>query len=1271
MDSSNDEGTTPPNLGETTLPPPPPSTHTGENLFPPTLPLTSLPQRPQHSFYAPPPSHHTTHPSSKSHHHDPSPSSHSADTGHKLPPPTATATAFSDGDDEEETPFTQVSHQRTRRGGQSFRGPSSRASHGHPSQHSNGASFSDPLHLPLQAPSHGPSASATSRPNPRVTLQQPSLAISALQASGFFNDALPSLPVDPSPILQSLQNLNVLPQNFLFESMIVTIKLPPKEPSAPKRIIIMDVTPLFFNAIIEALKTSAQSSIISKSWSLALIVGIGPTPPPSNDEDVTQYMFQIIFRWSPSSSITLDQVQNIISLSSSCTESRVHIITRSRRSDQPHTTFVDTPLNCLAVFSKNMTEAIPRSIKTKSPSLSYQFTLTLHDNCPDNRIAQILTEISTTILGRSISTLTDVKTFQRVSQIHSNYTAAPRITNNWRHVATFHREPSEDCPRLFNSLLALHKLHRSKLLFPTDHPPSKVKNATFSFFNEMKQSKIKTNTNLIDWMVKTFDSFTSHNPLSLQTDTETDGGSAIELRRNPQNPWQAPRPNPLPNLVLPGFAPLFENYNEFLHKLQAEKRTHLATPRIVTPPSLTSLSSIETSSISISFTTTVEDIPYTVQGPMLFTRHDFGQFTTIDGRKWNNACLLLCLASATQLDPTLLAHYFTARKRMLCEADTLYQQHQTLRDHWASFCFLSEYSHFGSCFPRSLTEQEWAGSFTLGKTIDFNHICALAPLEICNCSILFITDNSLPDNHNRSDIFIELSTAPNKISYFPPTTTDEDTPLTFIIILHRDSHYTLLTPSTLHDNVLPHNYTDEILAFLTLNHQIHIPAAYSSNTPPIARLVGLAYPCSDTTEMETAHRLMLKDIRDNFDRSLPREGDHDCFPIVIDDTPPPAPIPATEIPTPASSASKPNIPFTPSPLPGSKHGRVIDAPDSAEAAHTAPRPRDSGESPPTLNAMSLSSSSPPAQAEHHAPFPLHDAHGVDCDLYVEPPQNDPISSSPPSPASSEPSSAEPPPWPIDRIIRCASVALNERLRPDSPTNARNLRYLVHRPHLCNIWTSYNVVRTTEACDLFILANPEITGHVFTNAPPPASDTATDSNSSSLDLGDLVTAATPANETAFQFQLGVRGQVSSDTSSETGSYSASGIGSQFSSSIAPSINSTGSFHPHLMSTTAYPRFRPPPCTNPTCASMSFGCFHQDNHTCDFDNCRRRIQYAEFGWHCPHCDRDYCITCRPVPWTPVSSVLSNTPSSQHPGTQELLLDNPPTTPVASHSQASSEV
>jgi hypothetical protein len=676
---------------------------------------------------------------------------------------------------------------------------------------------------------------------------------------------------------------------------------------------------------------------------------------------------------------------------------------------------------------------------------------------------------------------------------------------------------------------------------------------------------------------------------------------------------------------------------------------------------------------------------------MLFTRYDFGQMLTVDGKRYGNSCLLLCLAAQTKLNPSDLALYFATRAHMLNDVTALYDKNELLRDSWANFCHPSpspNFVHLASSFPRTQT-QDWAGSFSFGTIIDFHHISLLCPSEICNSSILFITDDSTNDIH---DINISVIDAPNKVAYFPPKEITSDTTPTCIIILHRNNHYTLLAPLT-----YEHDTIDRILIILgesASNRQFpFIPSKYSQDTPNIARIVGLSSHCLDIDGLRVSHQLMCKDIRDSSERSQPpqeqnqqqqhqQQQQHELqFQLQLQQQQQRQqqelqPATTSSAPlhfSPQTPNPPPQIPFIPSPLPGSKHCRVADDPGSAETAHTASRPRDVEDSPLTLNAMSLSSTSPPAQADHRAPLLAHDDGGVDCDLLLEPSQElDSVTPFPSSEASSTSSAAVPPPWPIDRIIRCTSLAVDERPRPDSPTNARNLRYLVHRPHLSNTWASYNIVRMTAACDRFMIQNEAITGHVFSHVFPPSSGNTTYSNTSSLDLGELVASViTPANESRFQFQLGSRGNVSSDTTSVSGSYSASGIGSQVSSSFPRSLDSTGSFHPHLMNTVAYPNFRSPSCSNRICGSMTYGCFHQNNHACDFTACGRQIAYAEFGWHCPHCDRDYCITCCPVPWEPVSSILSDTPSTQNPGTQELLSDDAPPFPVTSHSQAGSKV
>ena len=1138
-------------------------------------------------------------------------------------------------------------------------------------------------------PSSGTARSATVTFAPNTPHQAPVSGPSASAAASRQNIKVPPTPVELPQTTPSILNLalsNTLPPEFLTANMILTIKLPPRQPSEPKRIIIIEINNTLFNTIINTLKIIAPSSIIASAWSLGLLLGIGPPPPTKEINELTQYIYQIIFRWPPSADITLSQVQEIITTSTSAQPHSTIIPTRSRRSDQPPSTFADTPLLCSLIFSRDITSAAPFSLKVKSFALTYQFTVALHDNCSDKRIHEVLISIMSTITDKQASLSDTEKFFQRVIPIHKDNTSAPRISNNWRHLATFQRIPGAECQQLFQRLMTIHKQHRAKLLLPSSDLSARLKNASFSFFNEMKQSKIKTNTNLIDWMVTAFNTFATHNPLSLQTETESES-SGSDKPRDPQNPWK-----PLTNLIPPGMPPLFQHYNEAVHQYQAEKAAHLKQAKIFYSPSLTSLSPLHSTPLSISFTKTIENTVYTVEGPMLFTRYDFGQLTTIEERKVGNTCLLLCLAAATKLNPADLSTYFTSRTKMLSEANLLYDKHEELRDDWANFCHPSSppnFSHLASNFPRT-QKDDWAGSFTLGTSIALNHISTLAPTEICNCSILFITDD--PSDNDNHDIHIDISDVPNRLAYFPPRDIIEGTTPISIIILHRHNHYTLLSPLT-----SQHDAIGQILTFLgasaAARHHPYIPLQYSHDIPNIAHLVGLSSLCTDTDTLDTAHRLLHKDIYDHFGRSLPgSQLDaplHDTF-------------------NPAFEAA--DDPFTPSPAPGNKHHRRMDDLSSSEAAQQAPRPRDS-QSPVVIviSSMSLSSSSPPSERGNtptychpHTPFDLSDFGSNGGNLQPSssssPPserENTPVHRYPPTPShpsdlgttcgdaqpslddpsspenlsspsqsgTSASSTTDPPPWPIERIIRCAPVDVTERPCPLSPTNARNLTYLVHRKHLTNIWVPYNTIRNTTECDHFIRSFPEITGHVYLNSPPPPINSQTDTNSitSSTNLGDLVF---PLNsESRFHFQIGVRGDASSDTTSLSGSYDQSAIASP-STSVQPSILSTGSFHPHAADT-SHPTYRLPQCSNPMCASMTFGCFHQDNHACDI--CFRTILFAEYGYHCPHCDRDYCVTCHPIHWTPISSIPSTQADPSLPTTQEILsveIDPSPPLPSSSH-------
>jgi hypothetical protein len=134
--------------------------------------------------------------------------------------------------------------------------------------------------------------------------------------------------------------------------------------------------------------------------------------------------------------------------------------------------------------------------------------------------------------------------------------------------------------------------------------------------------------------------------------------------------------------------------------------------------------------------------------------------------------------------------------------------------------------------------------------------------------------------------------------------------------------------------------------------------------------------------------------------------------------------------------------------------------------------------------------------------------------------------------------------------------------------------------------------------------------------------------SETDLGRLVEMTGGRSDNRFAARIGVRGDISSDETSVSGSFRSSGLASG-STSETPSIFSTGSFHPHPIPNGAIR----PPCT--ARHPMQFGSFSQPNHRCDNPACNADIAQGSFGWHCEMCSFDFCSNCFPYDWVAIPS------------------------------------
>ena len=230
-----------------------------------------------------------------------------------------------------------------------------------------------------------------------------------------------------------------------------------------------------------------------------------------------------------------------------------------------------------------------------------------------------------------------------------------------------------------------------------------------------------------------------------------------------------------------------------------------------------------------------------------FIRLDYGQHINYMEKTFPNACFLLCLATAADVNITQLARYFLARKDMLIEANTFMESHEQSQDLWRSFT-QKHFNHLAGSFPSAHC---WAGEFFLGNTVDLQHLILLSPTEIRNTPLLFIHNEDPKETYDSpsSSATLTLAGIGNKLAYFPALDPKDAHPP--CIILHRSSHYTILHPS-------------DHLTFNTL--AAHVPAQNIQHyiqridTPlnPFIALIGLHTPCSHLGQLFTEHKALLQ-----------------------------------------------------------------------------------------------------------------------------------------------------------------------------------------------------------------------------------------------------------------------------------------------------------------------------------------------------------------------------------------------------------------------------
>jgi hypothetical protein len=352
------------------------------------------------------------------------------------------------------------------------------------------------------------------------------------------SDPKPPQPTSDTSTHSSTPKIHPVPPAYNpadFKQLSIIFALRPANPDSHLEIYTDTFLPAFFQTLMDYVVELAPHNIFANSWTLGLKYGIGPFPiTPDQKDFLIQSIYVIVFKWPSSSAINEQEVANIFKTLSSSEITEVTLPVRTGRKKALASTIKDDNILFNICFSTTIQELSSFAKKGKS-LLSYQFTISLPDNCPDERISFVLCFIAEFLLDRKVDPSQDSinslysrqeSPFDKVKHLH------PRYLNNFRLLLDFDRQESAEYIALFHRACTAHKDHRSKKLLPADTHDCKIKNASFGYISEQRG---KSNTrNPIPWMLREYDMFMSLNPLISET---TSASASSDASRDPRNPW--------------------------------------------------------------------------------------------------------------------------------------------------------------------------------------------------------------------------------------------------------------------------------------------------------------------------------------------------------------------------------------------------------------------------------------------------------------------------------------------------------------------------------------------------------------------------------------------------------------------------------------------------------------------------------------------------------------------------------------------------------------
>jgi hypothetical protein len=659
-----------------------------------------------------------------------------------------------------------------------------------------------------------------------------------------------------SPFITSLPTR--LDSRYGQASFYVAIRKPSQhdETNISRSKLTLDASDSLHRELCALLVRLAPHSILSRATELGLLCALDPYFLDENtSKSILACIFCLTFVW-PYETISRDAVQDAINLicSHNCDSPCECVISYRSNTNDGDSSLLQ--LKSRLAFQQSPTDLFP--FAQRPPAATLNLSVSFSWSCPQHVIDLKLQMIAKRIWKQILPTAQIDQIFTRAYASADPDRPIGRISNTFHARFGLPRLEDPEARLLFTELCTLHYEFKQKQLDKDPDRNLRISSLSFSFIADKGPKRRYSAPSWFDEAHRSLQSLRpdlfTQQPLSSDSD-QLQGQRLLQIQeQQPQEQHQQQiqqHQQQHQQLQQPCLHDHLSQQQQQQHELEHQHpqqqhqspSLHDSNHHDSLAPSIDATPQpLFTSSYKILL---ASDGDLSLLVTFSFLLEDYGQYITSDNdpQPAGNACMLLCLAAALELSPTLLLQYFNARCNMLQADLKLYAKDPDLQHDWELFC--SERPHLLSSFPAPDLDSispGWAGWWKLGRIFDVAHLNLLAPLDIRTTPILIIRDESA-----RNELVLSLEASGNHIIYFPPVQQTTSQP---VFLRLRGGHFTLLRPVNTSCNFL-----DAILPSLPTPCFFHHIATDATTLPPIARLIGISGPIGSLENITAAHDL--------------------------------------------------------------------------------------------------------------------------------------------------------------------------------------------------------------------------------------------------------------------------------------------------------------------------------------------------------------------------------------------------------------------------------